>query len=50
MVEEDAQSDQMYVKTSNVSLYCANCMSEMKSIKKKEFMCLECGQKYIEKE
>ena len=34
----------------NKSIYCAKCMSEMKSIRKKEFQCEHCGQKYIEKE
>jgi len=32
------------------SIYCAKCMSEMKSIRKGEFRCLNCGQRYIEKE
>ena len=32
------------------SVYCAKCMSEMKCIRKGEFICENCGERYIEKE
>lgn len=31
-------------------VYCAKCKSEMKSIRKGEFICEKCGEKFIEKE